>query len=418
MSQTAQSARLTPSAKPTSPGLPWWLWAAGVLALGGGIAVWVKDGYEYFVNSSGAVGAMFSGIIILIGAFAIYSWRKQGFDREMPRWQRMMRLWNRLFYCARCDGVFVPGLTQLVPADSISKFLHVVSNTMEKYEQGDAEIRKAIEPLIKLHGSVEEAAYRLGGALLGEDIHALSGVLAHMTEESSDRQPRSSEPDPQALQEFAESFAWFEEFVDNVSTIQTPILDVALEGLDQAEDQRPNLGASFFESIARAMCSRTIFAGILIDTHNEPVVNPVEAIANHLLRESSSIVADRLLEAVRKSEISEKNADWYCAGFRRPLLLILGSYLGATDGVASARRHLSTQYGESPDTAFVAAKLEGSIRIFQQNDQGAMVLLSKFMKEELPQVDSVFYRAGILTAARVFATYLKMVEMTLSKLNK
>lgn len=51
-----------------------------------------------------------AGLIILLVAF---SKRKQWRDEaaaQMPEWEKAIQMWNQLYYCARCDGVFIPGV--------------------------------------------------------------------------------------------------------------------------------------------------------------------------------------------------------------------------------------------------------------------------------------------------------------------
>ena len=31
------------------------------------------------------------------------------YDREMKRWEAMMARWTAMFYCRRCDVVYIPG---------------------------------------------------------------------------------------------------------------------------------------------------------------------------------------------------------------------------------------------------------------------------------------------------------------------
>lgn len=38
-----------------------------------------------------------------------------------PLWMAAMDRWNRAYYCSKCDGVFLPGQTQLTPVDVAQK---------------------------------------------------------------------------------------------------------------------------------------------------------------------------------------------------------------------------------------------------------------------------------------------------------
>lgn len=57
--------------------------------------------------------------------FARYKQAKEALNTEIPRWQEAMARWNRLFYCARCDGVFDTTATQrrLIPTPDMMRYL-------------------------------------------------------------------------------------------------------------------------------------------------------------------------------------------------------------------------------------------------------------------------------------------------------
>ena len=40
-----------------------------------------------------------------------------------PRWKRGVQLWESLYYCARHDGVFIPGETGLIAVEKMHQFL-------------------------------------------------------------------------------------------------------------------------------------------------------------------------------------------------------------------------------------------------------------------------------------------------------
>lgn len=46
------------------------------------------------------------------------------FSAQMLHWQRAITKWEDLFYCHRCDGVFLPGQTFLVPTIYMMDFLY------------------------------------------------------------------------------------------------------------------------------------------------------------------------------------------------------------------------------------------------------------------------------------------------------
>ena len=43
---------------------------------------------------------------------------------QMPHWQRAMATWQHLFYCHRCDGIFLSGQPYLVPTAQMMEFLY------------------------------------------------------------------------------------------------------------------------------------------------------------------------------------------------------------------------------------------------------------------------------------------------------
>ena len=46
------------------------------------------------------------------------------FPVEKARWERAKHRWERLYYCARDDGVFIPGETPFIPIGRIQEFLY------------------------------------------------------------------------------------------------------------------------------------------------------------------------------------------------------------------------------------------------------------------------------------------------------
>jgi hypothetical protein len=49
---------------------------------------------------------------------------RQKYAIEKPRWDRAVHRWERLYYCARDDGVFIPGETPFIPIDKMQEFLY------------------------------------------------------------------------------------------------------------------------------------------------------------------------------------------------------------------------------------------------------------------------------------------------------
>lgn len=87
--------------------------------------------YGLVVLSQGApwpVGAFFLFAAAVAAFFLVYlpidlSRERERVGREMPVWQAAMGRWERLFYCHRCDGVFIPG-EELVPTTQIRSLLY------------------------------------------------------------------------------------------------------------------------------------------------------------------------------------------------------------------------------------------------------------------------------------------------------
>lgn len=46
--------------------------------------------------------------------------------QEVPRWEKAMTKWQQLYYCHRCDGVFLPGEASIVPSNKMVDFLYGV----------------------------------------------------------------------------------------------------------------------------------------------------------------------------------------------------------------------------------------------------------------------------------------------------
>jgi hypothetical protein len=55
------------------------------------------------------------GSIVLINKLAIASSRRYETNLRDVVWTEIVRGWEDLYYCHRCDGVFLPGRSSLVP---------------------------------------------------------------------------------------------------------------------------------------------------------------------------------------------------------------------------------------------------------------------------------------------------------------
>jgi len=74
-------------------------------------------------------GFIFGGLLLLIVVLTDKPKRlaREKWERECPAlvaWRRACARWNQLYYCARDDGVFIPGQTRLIPVDRMRDFLY------------------------------------------------------------------------------------------------------------------------------------------------------------------------------------------------------------------------------------------------------------------------------------------------------
>ena len=42
----------------------------------------------------------------------------------LPEWENAMRKWEQCYYCGRCDGVFIPQQSSLIPIAQMHEFLY------------------------------------------------------------------------------------------------------------------------------------------------------------------------------------------------------------------------------------------------------------------------------------------------------
>lgn len=50
------------------------------------------------------------------------------YEAQLPAWRNALAAWKRLYYCARCDGVFEPGEGELYPLDELAQYLRKRAN--------------------------------------------------------------------------------------------------------------------------------------------------------------------------------------------------------------------------------------------------------------------------------------------------
>jgi predicted RNA-binding Zn-ribbon protein involved in translation (DUF1610 family) len=66
---------------------------------------------------------LWGGLPLLVGNRMRRSKRCK-YPVEKERWERAAGRWQRLYYCARDDGVFIPGETSFIPIDKMQEFLY------------------------------------------------------------------------------------------------------------------------------------------------------------------------------------------------------------------------------------------------------------------------------------------------------
>lgn len=123
-SQTALSRSLSPPAEPTAAFRPGF-WAVAALIIGG-------LGVFGSCNGSGFEGEYYGLWIIVTvvaGCFLYDKWKgyerqKQAAAVQRPTWERAMARWQVLFYCFRCDRVFLPGDPDSAPPHAMMEFLY------------------------------------------------------------------------------------------------------------------------------------------------------------------------------------------------------------------------------------------------------------------------------------------------------
>lgn len=83
------------------------------------------------------------GVAVLVGGIVTHSNQKKEADARMPQWNEAMRRWDQLYYCARCDGVFIPDETPLIPKGGMSEFLFAaLTKPTEFFEEVKEEVEE------------------------------------------------------------------------------------------------------------------------------------------------------------------------------------------------------------------------------------------------------------------------------------
>jgi len=92
-------------------------------------ALWEFVGYGDIYGLIALAGLFFVGFSSIGWVSAIQGKRKRDrgkrrYAAEKEKQERATRRWERLYYCARDDGVFIPGETPFIPIDRMQEFLY------------------------------------------------------------------------------------------------------------------------------------------------------------------------------------------------------------------------------------------------------------------------------------------------------
>jgi len=71
---------------------------------------------QYWVAVAVLVGL---AVLIMLWAASVAARRRKEFARLRPLWDQAMVRWNRAYYCAKCDGVFLDGETALMEPETL-----------------------------------------------------------------------------------------------------------------------------------------------------------------------------------------------------------------------------------------------------------------------------------------------------------
>jgi hypothetical protein len=64
------------------------------------------------------------GVALLVAGRKLMQWQTRQFLMEKPAWENAVRRWQRMYYCARDDGVFIPGEASFMPIDKVQELLY------------------------------------------------------------------------------------------------------------------------------------------------------------------------------------------------------------------------------------------------------------------------------------------------------
>ena len=131
-SQTKLSESLSPPSQPLES-KAWWgtfetvgmgaNWAMALVILLVGLMGVLFTPADILCVPMAALGL---GLTLLLVLVHLYSRPRQMSERlaKAQKWERAMNRWERLYYCARDDGVFIPGETPFIPMNKVQEFLY------------------------------------------------------------------------------------------------------------------------------------------------------------------------------------------------------------------------------------------------------------------------------------------------------
>ena len=110
---TILSQKLTPPAQPEQQGIAWGWWV--VLGLTSLLTLSSTFDSEASVLGRIAGALFFGGVSTVMGCvlWQVFQGRKTAFEQAQLKWERATSKYEKLYYCQRCDGVYLPGTGSL-----------------------------------------------------------------------------------------------------------------------------------------------------------------------------------------------------------------------------------------------------------------------------------------------------------------
>ena len=121
--QTVLSQRLSPPKEPSHWQLGVWGWVLLLVAF-------LLFCSVFSANSGGIIIGVYIGLCIGLIVLVAFWYKKEApkrqaqYQADLFSYRRAMEKWNNLYYCARDDGVFIPGPgAQFIPIGSMRNYL-------------------------------------------------------------------------------------------------------------------------------------------------------------------------------------------------------------------------------------------------------------------------------------------------------